>query len=817
MTPSEALGKPILDGRFRLDQVIGEGMSGRVVLATDLRAPASSQRCVVKTAASSIHAHAEIDAEREALRLLSSRHTPPSCIAPRHIADGIDQGIPFIVMEHIGAPYTSCDQLTAGTFLEGDVLQLWHALASLLEVAHDFGFLHNDIGPNKLNHLWWDTNPEPGTSHLARLKVIDWGNCVWPNRVGNQSSRTFKGELQATASAIFTITTGRPPADQRNLPFGWTKNDRKFLSGAFVALVEEVLADAPGTKIVSATALRERIEGVTTFREALARDQARVVTDARLREIETDCVSWTNRWGQLIRNRSLGNHEQLDALAELEMDHPLRPELVLPREYDKLVAKRRFEKRERLWLGLDGADQSGAVLLGTARLRILADAFNALPRTPRLPDQTEDWLQRVATDEGTQADELISLALLPPKRADLLLDNRNRASLEASGSVLASLIERAGMPRHGTLDRMIASSRRILRTAEPGFSVPPRPPVVPVGKDTRDSHAGMEWLVDLDVPALATLTDRVEGVRDWYAGTRTAIEDAGNRCVSLESHRKLIDLLKNLEKTLGSILERLKSDHNSPDVASAFKTWVKEDPASAPLARAASWAIAERPEPSPGPKLVSKALSLDSKALSAVKGTTNQGIQPPLGTSLPMGNRHARGGDPDDFETHARTLKDLVIRTITSKNLEDLVKHYAPTEAALLDQNRYPMVPASKQLEVLSNIIKLHMKWCEYSKGQLVFFLKDIKSHSHPHRKKQVVDQHIKAIDVHRNLIPQFSATLKRAETLLGGVKPLHLQDKDRVTHGSISKGLADCKTSLGNVKQLSTELKTLVDIVSNR
>ena len=111
------------------------------------------------------------------------------------------------------------------------------------------------------------------------------------------------------------------------------------------------------------------------------------------------------------------------------------------------------------------------------RLDILAGAFNALPQSRSLPDYAAYWLQKVPTAEGKQAEELITRALLPPTRADVLLDNGNAATSEASQLVLASLIERAGMPRNGPLDRLIASSVRILRTSEPGFVVPTRPPV----------------------------------------------------------------------------------------------------------------------------------------------------------------------------------------------------------------------------------------------------------------------------------------------------------------------------------------------------
>lgn len=823
MTSPEALTVPLLDGRFRLDRVIGEGMSGRVVLATDLRAPGGAQLCVVKTAAASIHARAEIDAEREALSLLLARGTEPSRIAPRHIADGTDQGIPFIVMEHIGAPYISCDQLAAeaGTMLEGDILQLWHALASLLEVAHEFGFLHNDIGPNKLNHLWWITDPEPGTSHLARLKVIDWGNCVWPNRVGNQSSRTFKGELQAAASAIFTITTGRPPSEQRNLPVGWTRNDRKFLSGAFVSLIEEILADGPDGKIVSATALRERIEALETFRDAQARDQARVVTDARLHEIASTCGSWTREWSQLTHDRLSGfERVQPDALANLARRHPLRPEAVLPREYEKLVANFQFEERDRLCLGLDGADQSGAVLLGTSRLDILAAAFNALPRSRSLPDYAAYWLQKVPTAEGNQAEELITRALLPPTRADVLLDNGNAATSEASQLVLASLIERAGMPRNGPLDRLIASSVRILRTSEPGFVVPTRPPVLPTGKDTADSHAGAEWLVDLDRLAPATLMARVAEVRNWYVETRTSIEDASNRGVSPERHRPLLDNLASLDKALSGIHDLLKSDGKSRVVTDAFEEWVRTDPPCAPLVRAANWAIAERPKPTLLENFVAMGketvVAVTRPITSAVDRATNRGSQPAIGKPLSKGIPPSGGGLPVGFEAYARQLEQLTIVKISNLgHAVSLLDEYSKIERVLVDAISSPAVSVPKQLKLLQHIILFHNSFCKYSIEKLGHTRRAIASDSDPFRKRSTIKDHVDSILRYETLIQRVSTTVTRTTALLGNVSPA--DRKDRETHSTLAKKLTELTTSLHDATALSTQLKGFVDTVSNR
>ncbi|NBT24997.1 MAG: hypothetical protein EBT09_00265 [Actinobacteria bacterium] len=823
MTSPEALTVPLFDGRFRLDRVIGEGMSGRVVLATDLRAPAGSQLCVVKTAAASIHARAEINAEREALSLLMARGTEPSRIAPRHIADGTDQGIPFIAMEHIGAPYISCDQLAAeaGTMLEGDILQLWHALASLLEVAHDFGFLHNDIGPNKLNHLWWITDPEPGTSHLARLKVIDWGNCVWPNRVGNQSSRTFKGELQATASAIFTITTGRPPTEQRNLPVGWTRNDRKFLSGAFVALIEEILADGPDGKIVSATALRERIEALETFRDAQARDQARVVTDARLHEIASTCGSWTREWSQLTHDRLSGfERVQPDALPNLARRHPLRAEAVLPREYEKLVANFQFEERDRLWLGLDGADQSGAVLLGTSRLEILGAAFNALPQTRGLPGDTAEWLQKVPTAEGNQAEDLITRALLPPTRADVLLDNGTPAKREASQLVLASLIERAGMPRNGPLDRLIASSVRVLRTSEPGFVVPTRPPVSPMGKDTPDSHAGAEWLVDLDRLAPATLMARVAEVRNWYVETRTSIEDASNRGVSPERHRPLLDNLASLHKALSGIHDLLKSDGKSPVVTDAFEVWVRTDPPCAPLVRAANWAISERPKPTLLKNIVAMGketvVAVTRDFTSAVDRATNRGSQSATGHSQPEGSPPARGGTPVGFEVQARQLENLTITRISNlDHAATLLEEYSNIEMPLLNAISSPSVPVPRKLKLLQNIILFHNIFCKYSIEKMSHTRRAIASESNPFRKQSTIKDHVDSIRRHATLIQRVSATVTQTTALLGNVRPADRNDLE--THSALGKKLTELTKSLHDATALSTELKGFVVTVSNR
>jgi hypothetical protein len=376
------------------------------------------------------------------------------------------------------------------------------------------------------------------------------------------------------------------------------------------------------------------------------------------------------------------------------------------------------------------------------------------------------------------------------------------------------------MPRNGPLDRLIASSVRILRTSEPGFVVPTRPPVPPTGKDTADSHAGAEWLVDLDRLAPATLMARVAEVRNWYVETRTSIEDASNRGVSPERHRPLLDNLASLDKALSGIHDLLKSDGKSPVVTDAFKEWVRTDPPCAPLVRAANWAIADRPEPTLLENWVAKGketvVAVTRDFTSAVDRATNRGSQSATGHSQPKGSPPARGGIPVGFEAYARQLEQLTIVKISNlDHAVSLLDEYSKIERVLVDAISSLAVSVPRKLKLLQHIILFHNSFCKYSIEKLGHTRRAIDEESDPFRKRIAIKDHVDSILRYETLIQRVSTTVTHTTALLGNVRPA--DRKDRETHSTLGKKLTELTTSLHDATALSTQLKGFVDTVSNR
>ncbi len=156
-------GGPLIAGRYRLLQQIGEGGMGSVWMADQVEPV--RRRVAVKL----IRAHqgnsrtilARFEAERQAIALMDHPN-----IAKLLDAGTTAEGVPFFVMELVkGAPLNEyCDtyRLTVG-----DRLRLFTQVCSAVQHAHQKGIIHRDLKPS--NILIEDQGGRPVP------KVIDFG------------------------------------------------------------------------------------------------------------------------------------------------------------------------------------------------------------------------------------------------------------------------------------------------------------------------------------------------------------------------------------------------------------------------------------------------------------------------------------------------------------------------------------------------------------------------------------------------------------------------------------------------------------------
>ncbi|MCE9576294.1 MAG: protein kinase [Deltaproteobacteria bacterium] len=178
MRASELGGGAVIDGKYRVDRVLGEGGMGRVVAATHLRL---GTQVAIKVLLPELAASTEIAHRfmREA-RAASALHSDHVC---RVIDVGeLDGGAPYMVMEMLdGADLAQvvCRQgpiseRTASAY----VLQALDAIAE----AHSRGMIHRDLKPANLFLASRGAN--------ETIKVLDFGIATNSNEPGLETRLT---------------------------------------------------------------------------------------------------------------------------------------------------------------------------------------------------------------------------------------------------------------------------------------------------------------------------------------------------------------------------------------------------------------------------------------------------------------------------------------------------------------------------------------------------------------------------------------------------------------------------------------------------
>ncbi len=151
-----------LIGRYKLLQEIGEGGFGTVYMA-DQEKPVRRRVAlkIIKLGMDTKQVIARFEAERQALALMDHPN-----IAKVFDAGSTDRGRPYFVMELVrGVPITEyCDQNRLSTRKR---LELFIAVCSAVQHAHQKGIIHRDIKPTNVMVTLHDGTPVP--------KIIDFG------------------------------------------------------------------------------------------------------------------------------------------------------------------------------------------------------------------------------------------------------------------------------------------------------------------------------------------------------------------------------------------------------------------------------------------------------------------------------------------------------------------------------------------------------------------------------------------------------------------------------------------------------------------
>lgn len=154
----------VVDGRYRIDSLLGEGGMGAVYAGTDLRL---DKPIAVKVMAR------ELAANAEALARFHREAKVTSALGHPHIVQVLDfsstpAGEPFIVMEFLDGEDLEHRLRRVGRLSPTETLAVARQVASALMAAHERGVIHRDLKPANIYLL-------RAAGEADFVKVLDFG------------------------------------------------------------------------------------------------------------------------------------------------------------------------------------------------------------------------------------------------------------------------------------------------------------------------------------------------------------------------------------------------------------------------------------------------------------------------------------------------------------------------------------------------------------------------------------------------------------------------------------------------------------------
>lgn len=162
-------GPALIDGKYQLEQRLGQGGMGTVYLALHVGLQRRFALKLVHPALASSQAFAErFRVEARALGRL--KHANIVAVTD-YGTDTRADGLHYLVMEALqGQTLADFAASARGAMRPAEALPLLEALAAALDHAHDQGVLHRDLKPSNVFLA-----REPGTDGRVTLKVMDFG------------------------------------------------------------------------------------------------------------------------------------------------------------------------------------------------------------------------------------------------------------------------------------------------------------------------------------------------------------------------------------------------------------------------------------------------------------------------------------------------------------------------------------------------------------------------------------------------------------------------------------------------------------------
>ncbi|ARV61158.1 serine/threonine protein kinase [Nostocales cyanobacterium HT-58-2] len=269
----------VLQNRYRITQILGQGGFGRTYLAQDQRR--FNELCAIKELIPTVTGgyaweKAKELFQREAEILYQIQHPQIPQFRERFEQD---QRL-FLVQDYVpGKTYrTLLDErkATGSAFTEQEVLELMRSLLPVLEHIHSRGIIHRDIAPD--NIILRDSDRLPvlidfGVVKELATKLQSPDNTVPATTVGKygyapseqlQTGRAYpSSDLYALAVTAIVLLTGKEPQDlfdEHQLSWNW--QGWVTVNSKFASVLNRMLSQKVGDRYQNATDVLQKLEAL---------------------------------------------------------------------------------------------------------------------------------------------------------------------------------------------------------------------------------------------------------------------------------------------------------------------------------------------------------------------------------------------------------------------------------------------------------------------------------------------------------------------------------------------------------------------------